>query len=130
MTPKRDFSLDSDDESFLDTCQNEWATIIDDSGHWLVIYDFILPSGYQQETANVALSIVGDYLISGIDMFYFYPPLQLKNSKIIAATDVKQVIDGFEYQRWSRHKLWRPGVDSIETHLCAMNNCLTNETTK
>lgn len=129
-SPRRDFQLIPEDQAFLDKLNFCWSTIRDKNSNWLLIHEYPIPPGYSQEIACVALQIIGDYSTSGIDMFYFSPSLSLKSGKQINCTNCFVDICGTQYQRWSRHKQWRAGVDSLETHLLAMDDCLANEGAK
>lgn len=68
-----------------------------------------------------------------IDMIYFYPPLALTNGKGIAQLS-PITLDGKQYQQWSRHRTkenpWRPGLDSVCTHLLQADSWLERELRK
>lgn len=118
---RRHFVLPEQDIDYLEASHNKWETLTDGRFSWIIIYDFPVPSGYNQQIVNVALRIDPGYPVSQIDMVYFNPHLRLNSNKIIGASNAIQTIDGKNWQRWSRHRTghnpWRPGVDDISTHL-------------
>ena len=78
----------------------------------------------------MALRISPSYPDDQIDMVYFSPALALKSGRGIRQLTLT-MIDGKQYQQWSRHRTaqnpWRPGLDSISTHLLQVNNWLDRE---
>jgi Prokaryotic E2 family E/Multiubiquitin len=125
------FSLPADDVEFLDNNSLLWEAIVQQS-HWLLIKDHPVPEGYNVSTVDIVLLIPPSYPAGEIDMAYFYPPLQKKSGRTIGAISY-QIIDGKNFQRWSRHRKpgeWRPGLDDISTHLLLVNNWLVNDLKK
>ena len=127
---RRQFTLPSADEQYLDSLNLEWETVRDLGQLWLVIHGWRLPHGYNVATVRVALQIPGGYADSQIDMVYFFPPLERTNRRSIGALS-SQLICGENYQRWSRHRTaanpWRPGVDDVSTHLTLVDDWLSRE---
>ena len=66
-------------------------------------------------------------------MFYFHPHLKKIDGKEIAALTYEE-FEGKSWQRWSRHRSteskWRPGIDSIRTHIELINEVLKLELNK
>jgi hypothetical protein len=50
-------------------------------------------------------------------MAYFFPHLTRADGRTIGQTQCHQPIDGKQWQRWSRHYSWVPGVHSVATHI-------------
>lgn len=121
---RKEFTLPEEDTEYLDSTGYKWECIKDSKHQWLIIHDYPLPEGYNVKNVNVALRIDSGYPVSQIDMAYFCPALSLNNGKKIAAL-ANQVIEGKNWQRWSRHRTgqnpWRPGVDDVSTHLQLVN---------
>lgn len=117
---RKEFSLPEEDAEYLESTELNWECIKDTRHQWLIVRDFSVPEGYNVDKVSVALRIDPGYPVSQIDMAYFYPALSLKSGKNIPAL-ANQVIEGKNWQRWSRHRTgqnpWRPGVDNISTHL-------------
>ncbi|HEY1053622.1 MAG TPA: E2/UBC family protein, partial [Emticicia sp.] len=93
------------------------------------IHDYAIPEGYTIQKADIALLIAPTYSATEIDMAHFSPPLSKTSGRGISATS-NHVIDGKNFQQWSRHRQageWRPGVDNISTHLCLVENWLTRD---
>lgn len=130
---KRDFQLPEVDTKFLDTLRLRWETVMDGSQLWLLVHDWPIPSQYTVSTSTLALSIPPIYPEAGLDMVYFNPALQLKNSRSINALTNCNVVDK-TFQRWSRHYTsenpWRIGEYDISTHLILVNQWLKNEVKK
>jgi hypothetical protein len=126
---RKDFSLPSEDAQFLETAGFEWEALRERNYLWLVIHNFPVPPGYNTEEAKVALMIPPAYPAAQIDMAYFFPHLQKKSGLGIPAI-TSQMIDGKNFQRWSRHRQlgeWRPGVDCVSTHLVLVANWLEQD---
>ncbi|RFZ92945.1 hypothetical protein D0C36_16280 [Mucilaginibacter conchicola] len=129
VQPRREFYLPEDDTDFLDSLGLLWEAIGRQSAMWLLIHDYPLPDGYNVAKVDVALLIAPSYPATEIDMAYFYPALSKRSGRPINALS-SQIVDGRNFQRWSRHRQpgeWRPGVDSISTHLCLVDNWLVTD---
>jgi hypothetical protein len=125
---RKQFHLPQEDAGFLDSNKLQWETITQ-GGNWLVIYNYLIPAGYNVLSVQVALMIPPNYPAAQIDMAYFFPHLQKLNGKGISATS-PQMIDNRNFQRWSRHRQpneWRPGEDNVMTHLLLVNNWLEKD---
>lgn len=118
---RRDYDLPEEDTECLNSRNPLWETVIDVESKWLLIHNFQVPEGFNAKTAEAAVRITGDYLITGLDMMYFYPALVRKDGRHIPNVDATVTIKGKNYQQWSRHRtganIWRPGIDNIITHL-------------
>lgn len=114
---RRDFSLLDKDAVFLDRMGYEWDTI-NDGRRWIIVRNYPLPAGYQVASCALAVEMPSGYPTSEIDMFYCDPPLRLPSGREPDRADVRQAIDGGDYQRWSRHR--EPGTwsadDCVATH--------------
>jgi len=117
---KRDFQLPEDDVNFLDELCSSWETINDKGMQWVIMHDYPVASGYTCQKVAVAIKIETGYPRTPIDMAYFHPELQRLDGKPINAIS-PQLIDGKQYQRWSRHRTpqnpWREGIDDLSTHI-------------
>lgn len=125
---RRDFSLLAKDVAFLDRMGYEWDTI-DDGRRWIVVRNYPLPSGYQVASCALAVEMPVGYPTSEIDMFYCNPPLRLPSGSEPDRADVRQAIDGMDYQRWSRHR--EPGTwsvdDCVATHFGLVELAISRE---
>lgn len=125
----RSFSLPEEDTDFLNTSGFLWEALAENGYMWVLLHNYPVPEGYQTKSCTVALMIAPTYPAAEIDMAYFHPHLVKTSGKTINATSF-QTIGGNSFQRWSRHRLpgeWKPGVDSIATHLLLVNNWLEND---
>jgi len=117
---RREFHLPEHDVTYLDSSGLSWETVNDAGMHWVIVHDYPTPQGYNHNKVNVAIKIEAGYPRAALDMAYFYPYLARLDGKGINATS-HQVIDGKQFQRWSRHRTgsnpWREGIDDLSTHL-------------
>ncbi len=117
---RRQFQLPEEDVIFLDSLALEWETINDQGMQWVVINDYPVAEGYNLDKVSVAIKIETGYPRSPLDMAYFYPALQRIDGMPINALS-GQIIDGKQFQRWSRHRSgsnpWREGIDDLSTHM-------------
>jgi hypothetical protein len=127
----RDFALLPRDCAWLDEQGHEWNTVLETGRRWLILRDVALPAGFNLSSATIAMEIPTAYPMAEIDMFYCYPHLSRTDGKIIPQTQVTQLIGGLQFQRWSRHRgavaPWRPGEDSIVSHLLLIDESLNRE---
>lgn len=127
------FQLSEEDEACLAARSAAWEAVIEGNipaqTKWVIIPDFAIPDGYNHRSVSAALRIPPSYPDDQIDMVYFYPGLALTNGRAINRL-TSLMIDGKEYQQWSRHRQqdeWRPGIDTIGTHLLQVDVWLNNE---
>jgi hypothetical protein len=130
MELRRQFTLLPADEAFLVQYGLPWETISDGS-QWVLIYDFPTHNGYNPAKTSIAVRLETGYPQAHLDMVYVYPALARKDGKTIPQTQVKQPLDGKEWQRWSRHRTaanpWQPGEDSLETHVYLIEDWFVRE---
>ncbi len=128
---RRAFQLLSIDQQHLDRMGLRWETVLVEQRRWLLIHDYALPAGYAPQCCTLALDIPANYPASQIDMFYFSPWASRKDNGVIPSIQVRAIIDGIEYQGWSRHRggtcPWDPVTDNVSTHLVLVESCLEKE---
>ncbi|NVJ99319.1 MAG: multiubiquitin domain-containing protein [Alphaproteobacteria bacterium] len=118
------------DLEFLEILDLRWEIKAEGNVHWLVLYDFPLPEGYNHATSDVSLRLERLYPDTQIDMVYFGNSLSRKDGgNIRQLTSANHL--GRTWQRWSRHRTpqnpWRPGFDCVETHLALVQQWLERE---
>ena len=127
---RRQFDLQEEDTEYLDAKGLPWETLNEGGTLWLLVHEWPVPDGYNVPKVSVAVRLVG-YPNGALDMAYFKPALSRTDGVPIRATSAVQTIDGTPWQRWSRHRTaqnpWRPGVDSIATHLALVEHWLERE---
>ncbi|MHA6933592.1 multiubiquitin domain-containing protein [Ralstonia pseudosolanacearum] len=127
----REFDLLDADEQYLDRLNVKWETVVSAERRWVLIHDYLLPQGYVPAVTCLALDIPKDYPAAQIDMFYFSPWVARADGQAIPSTQVRAVINGLEYQGWSRHRNgsapWDPHSDNVATHLALVESCLARE---
>jgi hypothetical protein len=126
---RRHFQLSKADEEYLQARSLEWETLVE-NGQWLILQDFPIPEGYNHRTALAAINIPSSYPDSQLDMVYFYPGLARTDGKPIQGL-TPHLLDGKEWQRWSRHRTaqnpWRPGEDDLSSHILLIEDWLRRE---
>lgn len=127
---RRQFRLSTADESFLNSRFPGWEAVKEGDTQWVIIRNYVLPTGYSALTTNVAIQLVAGYPDAGLDMAYFTPALQRTGGQAIPAI-TPHTLDGRDWQRWSRHRTaanpWVPGEDSLATHLSYIEFFLAEE---
>ena len=117
---RQQFQLPENDVLFLNGLGLQWETVVDQGMQWLLIHAHPVIEGYNSNIVDIAIKIETGYPRAALDMAYFFPGLQRADNKAINALS-SQMIDGKQYQRWSRHRSsanpWREGIDDISTHL-------------
>ena len=106
---------------------SKWQKISEGNGKFgLLIEDFPIPNGYTMGKSTLLVLIPSGYPGSALDMFYFNPPLNRSDGSPTDAL-ASEVHFGREWQRWSRHYQWQPGIDTVVTHIEYVKNELNNE---
>ncbi|WP_199527321.1 multiubiquitin domain-containing protein [Pseudoalteromonas sp. bablab_jr004] len=127
----KDFSLLEQDETYLNKQGFNWETRLVGTRRWLIIHDYVLPSGYNHKHIDLAIDIPTTYPDAELDMFFVHPMLTLSGGRVIRQTESRESILGCVYQRWSRHlngkTRWNPMTDSVVTHLAVVEESLLRE---
>lgn len=130
---RRQFRLPEADEEYLSVRGFSWEAVVENRIQRVVVYGFPVPPGYNHSTVDLNVLISPGYPDTQIDMVYFHPLLVRTDGRAIKAVTTDQ-FDGRQWQRWSRHRTgtnpWRPGVDSLGTHLILIEHWLEKELTK
>ncbi|MCK9815884.1 multiubiquitin domain-containing protein [Pseudomonas sp. MAFF 302046] len=128
MPVRREFKLLDRDEQHLNAAGHHWETrLTSGGGHWLLIHDYQLPSGYSEEVVQLALNIPSTYPSTAMDMFYLYPAVRKADGALIPQTEATVDVDGVPFQRWSRHRAWNPMTDNVMTQLAMADGCIHKE---
>jgi hypothetical protein len=121
------------DRVFLDHYGLQWEAIVD-GGPWILMHGFPMLPGASHAFVTVATRMTTGYPIAALDMLYVYPALSRKDGRAIPCTEAMQMLDGKQYQRWSRHRTvanpWVPGEDSLETHIYLVEEYFRAEFTR
>ena len=122
---RRDFVLGPEDARALDALGLPWEAIRWGPSRWVLIHNHPIPAGYNHATAQAALRL-DTYPPGIIDMVYFDPPLARADGKTINNLSTLK-IDNRDFQQWSRHYTWRPGVDTLASHIRRIRGWLSHE---
>jgi len=122
---RRDFDLGPEDARALDALGLSWEAIQLGPSRWILIHDYPIPPGYNVTKAQAAIRL-DTYPPGIIDMVYFHPPLSRADGKTINNLSAL-AIDNRPFQQWSRHYGWRPGVDTLASHIRRIRGWLSHE---
>lgn len=126
--PQRvDFSMLPGDEAHLNRLGLNWETRIHGGRRWLMIRNFPVPTGYTVNVIDLAVEVPAAYPTAQLDMFYCFPPLALASGQVIPQTQNQETIEGRAFQRWSRHRNWQAGKDTLVTHIVLIDESLSRE---
>lgn len=126
---RRQFQLAEEDEGCLTARNPNWEAIVERGAKWVIIPDFPIVAGYNHPSASLAMRIPPSYPDDQIDMAYFFPGLALASGRAVRQL-TPFALDGKQFQQWSRHRKageWRPGIDSIGTHMLQVEDWLQKE---
>jgi hypothetical protein len=113
--------LSESDLHYLDSKGFKYRVSAPSNEIHLVIGDFELPAHYVPRKCELLLKLPPGYPNTNPDMFWTTPGIRLANGGAPLAADVIELLEGKQWQRWSRHNnTWRPGVDDIQTKLRAV----------
>lgn len=89
----------------------------------LILKFWPFPEAYSPRQSDILIKILPGYPLSPLDMFWTIPDIKLARSGAWPeAGDHHETHGGRVWQRWSRHTVWRPGVDNLRTFITAMAN--------
>lgn len=112
------------DAQYLDSKGYEYSANQDSNGSLLVIiHDFPLSAAYTPSRCGLLIKLPAGYPNANPDMFWTRPDVKLQNGAWPRSSEVREVLNGVSWQRWSRHltaSAWRPGTDCIQTFLAAI----------
>ena len=100
----------------------------------LVIHDFELPLGHAPQVVDLLIQIPSNYPDAKLDMWWVYPAVVFADTRAEpAAAAVREVFSSFtpeparQWQRFSRHPEWRPGIDDLRTYLGSLRSTMESE---
>lgn len=111
------------DKGYVYECRQEGSGQV-----YVVIRDFVLPTGYTREKVDLLVIIPAGYPTAQMDMFWVNPEIRYAQTNLYPnAADQFEDHIGIRWQRFSRHYItyqWRPGVDSLSSHLIMVQKAL------
>ena len=122
------YELSPEDMEYLEANHSSsWEKVTEGDGkHGLLIREFPVPAGYTVAQSTLMALIPSGYPGAALDMFYFDPPLEKQDGTSIGALATETHF-GRNWQRWSRHYEWKPGEDSLVSHIEYIDNEIKNE---
>lgn len=116
-------ALPSADRRFLEAHEYVYEIINEAGINALILKNFPLPPGkFDHDKVDVMIQLPVGYPDASVDMFYTLPWIRLNATGAYAnCADVAQSFAGANWQRWSRHADWRPGIDGVRTMVARAN---------
>jgi len=111
--------IQEDDIAFLDDKKFDYTLVQLGMEVHLVIHKFSFPS-YVPKEADLLIKLLSGYPQTAVDMFYTTPDVKLPTGAFPQSCDQHPVIGDKPWQQWSRHIVWRSGIDNLRTFLTAV----------
>lgn len=86
----------------------------------LILRNWAFPPTYTPRIADLLIRFPAGYPLTPLDMFWTSPVVMLANGAWPQASQCMEVYAGRNWQRWSRHFVWRAGVDNLRTFITAV----------
>jgi E2/UBC family protein E len=122
------------DKEFLDAEGYRYSTYNEGGNTLLVIENYELPVGYDPQTVQLLVIMPSSYPDGQIDMWWIYPAVVFVGNRAEPVNaQVRQAFAGYtpepgrQWQRFSRHPKWRPGVDDLISYLRAIRSTMEGE---
>jgi hypothetical protein len=116
---------------------HEFSTYLEGKLTLLVIENYELPDGYTPQTVDLLIQIPSDYPDANLDMWWVFPAVVFTQTNAEPVnTQVRQAFAGYtpdsarQWQRFSRHPNWQPGVDDLRTFLVSLRSTMEHEAPK
>lgn len=113
-------SLPAVDQQYLDERGIPHQVLMEGGMVCVLFPGWQLPPGMNVAQTDVLLCLAPGYPDIPPDMWWTDPVVLRSDGSTIQATEVRQVIVGRTWQRWSRHfqaGQWQSGVDGLESFL-------------
>lgn len=113
--------IPQEDEYYLKEKGFKYEIKSEDSEIHVILKDWPFPEGYTPRTATILIRLLAGYPLSAVDMFWTIPDIKLASSGAWPeASEHHEPHGGQTWQRWSRHYVWRAGVDNLRTFITAV----------
>ena len=108
------------DRDFLVEKEYTFQLIPEQGSVHLILQNIPFSEKFNPRFADILIMIPVGYPTAPLDMFWTFPEITLANGAAPETTEMRQEFHGKNWQRWSRHGAWRPGVDNLRTFIKAM----------
>jgi hypothetical protein len=85
----------------------------------IYIRDFQLPAAYTPQTTDLLIRLPLGYSQANPDMFWTKPDVRLAGGGYPNRADYHDP-SADNWQRWSRHSSWRPGIDNLRSKMASV----------
>lgn len=120
MSAEDEPTLPEGDLDLLQEKGYDYKLVAHPGGTYLIINSFDLGPAYQPTVATVLINVVTGYPESALDMFFTKPDVKLVNGNWPHAAEGRPIHNNETWQQWSRHYVWRSGVDNLRTFITAI----------
>jgi hypothetical protein len=86
----------------------------------LILKNFHFPELYSPNIADLLIILPSGYPNAALDMFRTFPDVKLTNGTWPNAASPHEVLNGKNWQSWSRHIVWRAGRDNLRSFVTAI----------
>jgi len=115
-----DVLIPESDEEYLQEKGFEYELKSQDGAIHLILKNVAFSEAFNMRQADILIVIPAGYPNSNLDMFWTCPHVRLLNGDYPAACNYFENFHDRNWQRWSRHGLWRGGVDNLRTFISSI----------
>ncbi len=108
------------DEEYLQEKGYEYELKPQSGAIHLILKNVPFSEAFNPRQADILIIIPAGYPNAKLDMFWTFPHVRLQNGNYPAACNHFQSFHDKNWQRWSRHGLWRGGVDNLRTFISSI----------
>ena len=90
------------------------------AGFYLIIKQYEFPNAYLPRNADMLIILPMGYPNAPVDMFFTIPDVKLTDGTFPLNSNQHPNHDGKKWQQWSRHIVWRIGIDNLRTYFSAI----------
>jgi hypothetical protein len=126
--------LKDSDRQHLEENGWQFSTYPHGEGEILVIAGYELLAGYEPQTVELLIEVPSTYPDGKLDMWWVYPVVVFERTKQEPpGAQVRQAFAAYEpepdrqWQRFSRHPEWRPGVDDLRSFLRSLRSTMETD---
>jgi hypothetical protein len=114
-------TIPAKDEEFLKSKGFQYQLVDEGEETLVIIQNWPFPAAYAPRVSDLLIRIPPGYPMARLDMFYCNPTVMLADGQWPAACQQMEMHANRNWQRWSRHHEWRPGVDNLRTFITAIS---------
>ena len=109
------------DRDFLDRKNYDYEIVSLGGAIYIIFKNFDFPQCYNPQKADLLVILPPGYPNSAVDMFWTNPDVKLLNNNLPKSSEHHEAYLSRNWQRWSRHLIWRAGIDNLRSFIAAVN---------